>query len=133
MDLPTRDRAPAHVAPVPAGQPGVPVAGPERSKAARFGQPVLAALIALAVAAPAWHFDSPPRLDALQALPDTLRVFGAVVLLFGVTGFGVVRLMLPEALRRYELFWILPAGGCATGLAMTVLGFAAVPYAASLP
>jgi hypothetical protein len=44
-----------------------------------------------------------------------------------------VRLLLPDALKRTELLWILPTGGCAVGLAMTVLGFAAVPYAASLP
>ncbi len=36
-------------------------------------------------------------------------------------------------LRRYELLWVLPAGACASGLVLTVLGFAAVPYPASLP
>jgi hypothetical protein len=56
----------------------------------------------------------------------------ATTVVFGVTGLGLARLLLPVQLRRYELLWVLPAGGCATGLALTVLGFAAVPFAVSL-
>ena len=80
-----------------------------------------------------FHFDARPRLQFLDAIPDTLRVLGALVLLFGLAGFGLVRLLLPSALSRYELLWVVPAGGCAVGLALTVLGFAGVPYAVSLP
>ena len=53
-------------------------------------------------------------------------------MLFGVGGFGLVRLMLPDALRDYELLWVLPTGGCAVGLALTLLGFAHVPYPVAL-
>lgn len=80
----------------------------------------------------AWHFNYPPRHDALAAVPDTLRAVAAVLVVFGITGFGVTRLLLPEPLRRYEVLWILPAGACATGLVLTVLGFAYVPYAVAL-
>ena len=86
----------------------------------------------MALAALAWHFNAPPRHAALDALPDVLRVVAAGVVVFGISGFGLVRLLLPAALRRYEVLWVLPAGACAVGLGLTVLGFAAVPYPASL-
>jgi len=54
------------------------------------------------------------------------------VALFAVGGLGAVRRLLPAALRRYELLWVLPTGACTVGLAMTVLGFAAVPFPVSL-
>jgi hypothetical protein len=84
------------------------------------------------VLALAWHFNVSPRHEALAAMPDTIRALAAMVVLFGVGGFGLVRLLLPTALSRYELLWILPAGACAVGLAMTVLGFAGIPYPVSL-
>jgi hypothetical protein len=59
-------------------------------------------------------------------------VLAATVVLFGLAGLGLVRLLLPASLRRYELLWVLPTGGCAVALALTVLGFAAVPFAVSL-
>jgi hypothetical protein len=126
---------------VPDGEPGVPEAGADRGAAAPPGrlrpranaQLFLGGLIAIALIAVAYHFNRPPRHEALSAFPDTLRALGATVLVFGIGGFGLVRLLLPDALRRYELLWVLPTGGCAVGLAMTVLGFAAVPYAVSLP
>ncbi len=61
-----------------------------------------------------------------------MRALAATVVLFGVGGFGLVRLLLPDPLRGYEPLWILPTGGCAVGLALTVLGFAHVPYTLSL-
>ena len=79
-----------------------------------------------------YHFDVAPRADALKVLPDTLRVFAAFLALTAVTGFGITRLLLPDGLRRYELLYTLPAGACATGLALTVLCFAHVPYPAAL-
>jgi hypothetical protein len=96
-------------------------------------QLALAGLILLALFALAYHFTPAPRHTALHAVPDTLRGLGATVVVFGVAGFGLVRLLLPPALADYELLWVLPAGGCATGLALTVLGFAHVPYPVSLP
>jgi hypothetical protein len=95
-------------------------------------QLLLAGLILLVLAAISWHFNSRPRHDAFAAVPDTLRTLAASIVLFGVGGFGVVRLLLPSALRRYEPLWILPTGACAVGLALTLLGFAAVPYHVAL-
>jgi hypothetical protein len=93
---------------------------------------LLAAGLVIALVALAWHFNAKPRHEAFSAVPDALRALAATGVLFGIGGFGLVRLMLPAALRDYELLWVLPTGGCAVGLALTVLGFAHVPYAASL-
>jgi hypothetical protein len=93
---------------------------------------LLAGAVLVALLGWAWHFTVPPRRDALSALPDTLRAVGATIVLFGIGGFGLTRLLLPAPLRRYELLWVVPTGACAVGLFMTVLGFAAVPYPASL-
>jgi hypothetical protein len=68
-------------------------------------------------------------LDTVQA---ALRAVVAAVLIFGVAGFGVTRLVLPERLRRRELLWILPVGACVHSLAMTALGFAFVPFHVAL-
>ncbi len=65
-------------------------------------------------------------------MPEVLRALAATAVTFGLAGFGVVRLLLPAMLRDYELLWVLPTGGCVLGLALTVLGFAAVPYPAAL-
>lgn len=89
-------------------------------------------MIVLGLAVLCWHFNARPRHQAFAAFPDTLRVAVATLVVFGAAGLGLVRLLLPAPLRRYELLWVLPVGGCATGLALTVLGFAAVPFAGSL-
>jgi hypothetical protein len=88
--------------------------------------------VLVALAALAWHFDAPPRSETLGALPNVLRTIAATIVVFAIGGFGLVRLLLPGQLRRYELLWVVPTGACAVGLAMTILGFAAVPYPASL-
>ncbi|HEY2769840.1 MAG TPA: hypothetical protein VGI87_04700 [Solirubrobacteraceae bacterium] len=134
------------MASVPAREPGVPLEGADRGHArswrqrligpdrdgAALAQLALAALILLALAALAWHFNVPPRHDAFNAVPDTLRALLGMVVVFGVCGFGLVRLLLPQALRRYEVLWILPTGACSSGIVLTLLGFAAVPYAINL-
>lgn len=61
------------------------------------------------------------------------RAVGAALLLFGVCGYGPVRLLLPENLRARGALWVLPVGACVSGLALTLLGFAYVPFAVSLP
>jgi hypothetical protein len=61
-----------------------------------------------------------------------LQVGIAAVGLFAVGGFGLTRLLLPEQLRRHELLWVLPIGACAVSLALTMLGFAHVPFKVSL-
>ena len=86
----------------------------------------------MALAALAWHFNTPPRHLAFKAMPETLRTIAAAAVVFGIAGFGLIRLLLPEPLRRYELLWVLPTGACAVGLALTVLCFAAVPYPVAL-
>ncbi len=89
--------------------------------------PVIVAVIALALEAAV-----APRHAALDALPDVLRVIAAAVVLFGLTGFGAVRLLLPASLARHELLWILPAGACVSGLALMALAFAGLPFTANL-
>jgi hypothetical protein len=78
------------------------------------------------------HFDHRPRRLAVHAMPDTTRALLAALAVFAVAGFGLVRLLLPERLRGYELLWVAPTGACALGVAMTLLGFAGVPYTVSL-
>ncbi|CAA9488838.1 MAG: hypothetical protein AVDCRST_MAG30-1217 [uncultured Solirubrobacteraceae bacterium] len=63
---------------------------------------------------------------------DVLRVLLPAVALFGVVGLGLVRLWLPDGLRRHEWLWVLPAGAVATAFAMTPLGFAYVPFEVNL-
>jgi hypothetical protein len=134
------------VASVPAREPGVPVEGAERSQAARWrrrlsgdrgrfstaAQLALAGLIVFALAALSWHFNARPHQDAFAAVPDTLRALAGMLVVFGACGFGLVALLLPSALRRYEPLWILPTGACSAGIALTILGFAAVPYRVGL-
>jgi hypothetical protein len=86
----------------------------------------------LALALMVFHFDRRPRADILNPVPNTARGLAATVALFGVGGFGLVRLLLPQALRDYELLWVLPTGACAVGILMTLLSFAHVPYPVSL-
>jgi hypothetical protein len=86
----------------------------------------------VALAVLAWHFNRPPRHAALDALPHVFRALVASVVVFGVCGFGLVRLLLPAPLQRYEVLWVLPAGACASGLGLTILGFAAIPFPVSL-
>ncbi len=88
--------------------------------------------ILIALAAASFYFNRRPRHDLFDAIPGTLRAIVGTVVLFGIGGFGLTRLLLPSPLRRHELLWVLPTGGCAVGVAMTVLGFAAIPYPASL-
>ena len=74
----------------------------------------------------------PYRRQAFDAVPDVVRAAAGTVLLFGVCGFGVARLLLPPALAVRWPLWVLPTGACAAGLALTVLGFLAVPFTISL-
>jgi hypothetical protein len=78
------------------------------------------------------HGQGVSRAYAGSAAGVAERVIAASVGLFGVCGLGLVRLALPERLRRHEALWVLPVGACTSGLALTALGFAAVPFSASL-
>jgi hypothetical protein len=67
-----------------------------------------------------------------RVLPELLSVAVAAVALFAVGGLGLTRLLLPSQQRQHELIWALPVGACAVALALTVLGFAQVPFKVSL-
>src|ERR1700755_893478 len=113
MDIQTRDRASQDVAPVPDRQPGVPVRGAGRVKAAVAAGPLsglaapgrgrrlLLLLLAAALLALAWHANAKPRHEAFSAVPDALRALAATVVVFGIGGFGVVRLLVPGRPRGY--------------------------------
>jgi hypothetical protein len=115
-----------------ADAPGLPRAEAKRGRTLLAAQLAIAALLLLGLALIANHLDPRPRRQAIHAVPDTVRTLLATAVVFGLGGFGLVRLLLPATLRRYELLWVLPTGGCVVGLVMTVLGFAAVPYPVSL-
>ena len=59
-------------------------------------------------------------------------MIGAAIGLFALSGFGVVRLCLPDSLRATRAAWILPVGACTSALVLAVLGFANVPMGTSL-
>src|SRR5205085_12451316 len=127
MDLQTRDRASAHVAPLPAGEPGVhlPGDGPGARTARRARlEKLLLASVAGYVALNIAHTS---HVRGVSAVPPLFRVGIAALALFAVCGYGLTRLLLPEALRRHETLWVMPVGACAVALSMTVLGFAYVP------
>jgi hypothetical protein len=132
MDLQTRDRAAADVAQVPAGEPGVPQpgdgAGARPSRNARLKALALVVLVGAA----GIDIAAGSGVVGKAAIPPIARAGLAAAALFAVGGFGLTRLLLPAGLRRYEPLWILPVGACAVSLAMTALGFAAVPFKLSL-
>jgi hypothetical protein len=68
----------------------------------------------------------------IRAVDDAARAGLAAFVLFAVAGFGIVRLWLPAGLRRHELLWVLPVGACASGLELSLLGYARVPFEANL-
>jgi len=90
-----------------------------------------AGVIALGIAG-SWGVHRVPTEDVLDSVQAALRAVAATLLVFGATGFGVTRLLLPKRLRRYELLWVPAVGACVLALAMTVLGFAFVPFHVSL-
>ncbi len=53
-------------------------------------------------------------------------------MLFALAGFGPTRLLLPPALRRHELLWVLPVGAVASALEMALLAYAFVPFDVAL-
>jgi hypothetical protein len=118
------------VAPVPPRQPGVhqPGDGAGTRTPGRRAQ----AALALLVAALAIDLAARNGVVGWSALPELLAVSVAAVGLFAVGGLGLTRLLLPSDQRRHELLWVVPIGACAVALALTVLGFARVPFKVSL-
>jgi hypothetical protein len=128
------------VAPLPAREPGLPPPRPRGAAGAvralthpgegwpgRTWLPLLAlaAAGALGLAADA-HVKGPGAVD------DVARALLAAVALFAVSGYALARLLLPPSLAPCWPPFVLPLGAAASGLVLTVLGFAAVPYRAAL-
>lgn len=67
------------------------------------------------------------------ALPDVARAFLASVGVLFVCGFPLARWLVPESLAAWRPLLVLPLGACGLALALTLLGFAWVPFAVSLP
>jgi hypothetical protein len=61
-----------------------------------------------------------------------LHVTIAIVVLFGIVGFGATRLWLPAGLRRHEALWILPVGAIGSALELALLAYAFVPFDVAL-
>lgn len=85
----------------------------------------VAAVVALALAGDA-HVSGPAAVD------DVVRALVAPVVLFAVCGYALVRLWLPQSLAPWWPLFVLPLGAAASGLTLTVLGFAAVPFKPAL-
>ena len=67
-----------------------------------------------------------------SAVPEVARAGGALLLLVSIAGYAPARLLVPRAMWPH-LHLIVPLVGCATaGLALTALGFAQVPFGASI-
>src|SRR4051794_40049437 len=127
MDLQTRDRATADVAPLPAGQPGVRLPGDRpgaRAPAAGFLTGVPSRRAALAWLGVAAAIALGQAIDAgvagPAAVPAIVRTGVAALVLFGVCGFGLARLWLPGSLRPGVV--VVPGGAAGSALALTGRG-----------
>jgi hypothetical protein len=115
------------------GQPGLPLPGDEPGQAPprrrlTFRRLLLVGLPAIVALRLATFSD----VVGIDAVDDAARVLGACVLLFGLAGFGLTRLCLPDGLRRHELLWILPVGAVAVAFTMTPLGFLGLAFKLNL-
>jgi hypothetical protein len=128
------------VAPVPARQPrlpppchggaagaGRPLTHPRDEWSPRTWLPLLAvaAAGALGLAADAY-------VKGVGAVDEVTRALLAAALLFAVCGYALARLLLPHSLGEWWPLFVLPLGAAASGLALTALGFAAVPFKVAL-
>lgn len=95
--------------------------------------PVLMGLVSVAALAVAFKYGVHKSDGLGTTIWAMVRVWAAAAVLFGVCGFGIVRLFLPDALRAHEALWVLPVGACAATLALTALGYAFVPFWLALP
>lgn len=67
------------------------------------------------------------------ALPEVLQALAGSLALLLVCGFPLARLLVPASLARWRALMVLPLGAVGCALALTLLGFAAVPFGVSLP
>lgn len=70
--------------------------------------------------------------QGVAAVPEVVRAALATVAVFGICGYALVRLLVPAELAPYRLLFTIPVGAIACGLALTLLGFADVPFHVSL-
>src|SRR4051812_39740487 len=63
-----------------------------------------------------------------SAVPGVFRVAIATVALFAVCGYAPAVLLTPASLAAWWPALVLPTGAVVSGLALTLLGFAAVPF-----
>lgn len=98
-----------------------------REWSARTWLPLLAvaAAGALALAADAY-------VKGVAAVDDVARALGGTVVLFATCGYALARVLVPASLAQWWPLFVLPLGAAASGLGLTLLGFAAVPYKVSL-
>ena len=94
---------------------------------ARAWLPLLGVAAAGAVALAAEQYVKGPG-----AVDEVARALVAAVVLFGVCGYALARVLLPPSLAPWWPLFVLPLGAAAASLALTVLGFAAVPYKVAL-
>lgn len=67
------------------------------------------------------------------ALPEVARALLASVAVLAVCGFPLARLLVPESIAAWRPLLVLPLGAVGCALALTLLGFAFVPFGVSLP
>jgi len=66
------------------------------------------------------------------AADEVVRALLAGAALFAISGYALAKLFLPESLAPWRAVFVLPLGACACGMALTLLGFAAVPFKLAL-
>jgi hypothetical protein len=85
----------------------------------------VAAAAALALAADAY-------VKGPGAVDEVVRALAGAAVLFGLCGYPLARVLVPASLTPWWPLLVLPLGAAASGLVLTVLGFAAVPFKVSL-
>lgn len=92
------------------------------------GDVAVAALLALAALALAWH----AGVKNASAVPDVLRVVAAGGLLCAAAGYAPARVLLPRTMRVHFVIAVPLIGAMVAALALTALGFLHIPLAVSL-
>jgi hypothetical protein len=105
------------------------------SRVARHPSAHGAALVLVAVGLVYWQADLAGVQDpsVLRGFwRETLKTVMAAGVLFGLSGYGVARLLLPPEWQVHVLAFTLPVGAAVSTLALTLLGLAHVPLEVSL-
>jgi hypothetical protein len=111
-------------------------APPLRRWAARVGAwprgTLVAAGVAVAAAATAVWLARDQNAAHLGVVSEVLRATVAALVLWGVCGYPLTRLLTPLELRPHAPLLVAPVGAAASGLALAVLGLLHVPFKVSL-